>query len=369
MSSTAEDARWMRAAIRQAKHGQPSPNPHVGAVIVKNGRLVGKGFHRAAGKDHAEVAALQDAGVRAKGATLYVTFEPCNHHGRTPPCTDAIVAAGLARVVVGARDPIPHRGGATRKMRRAGVMVEHGVCRDECEALVRDFVIFMRERRPCVTLKSALTLDGRTATSAGESKWITGVESRKEAHRMRARHDAVLVGAGTARADDPELTVRLVRKRSPLRVVLDSTLSIRPNSRLVQTAKDVPLLVCHGPAASARKQSRLHKLGVETLAVREGKQGLRLDDVLAALARRDVVRLLVEGGAGVHGAFLRAGRVDRVACFIAPILAGDPEAIPMARGPALKHLASALRLCDVSTRTLGDDVLITGWVDGHRHGG
>lgn len=180
--STADDIRWMKVAIRQAKHGRPSPNPHVGAVVVKRGRQVGLGFHRRAGGAHAEVAALADAGRAAKGATLYVTFEPCNHHGRTPPCTDAIVEAGIERVVVGARDPIPHRKGATRKLRSAGVVVDHGICRHECEALVRDFVLFMKERRPCVTLKSALTLDGRTATSAGQSKWITGVESRKEAH-------------------------------------------------------------------------------------------------------------------------------------------------------------------------------------------
>lgn len=367
--SDSDDKRWMRMALRQAKNGRPSPNPHVGAVVVKHGQALGRGYHRAAGKDHAEVAALRKAGSAAKGATLYVTFEPCNHYGRTPPCTDAIIKAGIARVVVGARDPIPHRAGATRKMRKAGIVVDHGTCENECEQLVRDFVIFMTEGRPCVTLKSALTLDGRTATSTGQSKWITGSESRKEAHRMRANHDAVLIGRGTALKDDPELTVRAVRRPSPLRVVLDSDLAIRPSARLVQTAHEVPLLVCHARSANPAKIKTLRALGVQTLGVRSTKAGLRLDEVLRELAARNVVRLLVEGGAGVHGAFLRGGFVDRVGCFVAPIITGDPRALPLANGPTLKDLSRALRLAEVRARKLGHDVLIEGWVDARSGGG
>jgi diaminohydroxyphosphoribosylaminopyrimidine deaminase/5-amino-6-(5-phosphoribosylamino)uracil reductase len=362
--ATPRDARLMALALREAARGRPSPNPHVGAVVARGDEVVAVGHHERAGTPHAEVNALRAAGERARGATLYVTFEPCNHHGRTGPCTDAILAAGVGRVVIAARDPAPHVPGAAEKLRAAGVEVVIGVRAREGEALVADFVKQITTGVPFVHLKAAVTLDGRIATRTGDSRWITGARARREAHRLRDRADAVLVGIGTVLADDPALTVRHVRGRDPLRVVLDAALRIPVGARVLTASARAGCVVVHAPDAPAERREELARLpGVTLLEVPRapGPGGpLDLRAALAALGRRDVVRVLCEGGARVHGSLLAEDLVDRVSVFVAPVLLGDAQARPLAEGREVGALADALRLRDVRVRRLGDDTLIEG---------
>jgi diaminohydroxyphosphoribosylaminopyrimidine deaminase/5-amino-6-(5-phosphoribosylamino)uracil reductase len=352
----------MARALKEARRGRPSPNPHVGAVIARGDTLVSVGHHERAGDDHAEVAALRAAGDAAAGATLYCTLEPCNHFGRTPPCTDAIVAAGIRRVVLGARDPKPHVPGALDKLAAAGVEVTLGVREDECVAMVADFARHIATGMPYATLKAAVTLDGRIATASGDSKWITGEAARREAHRMRDRADAVLVGIGTVLADDPALTVRHVRGRDPLRVVLDTHLRTPPSATLVRHGSRASTLIVHSPDAPAEARARLaDHPGVELLEAPLDAQGhLDLEPVLRELGRRDVVRLLVEGGAKVHGALLARGLVQRASIFIAPRLLGDPRAIPLADAGPIARIADGWRLVRPELRRFGDDLLVEG---------
>lgn len=364
-SARERDERFMARALRAAQSGDPSPNPHVGAVIARGSQVISVGFHPRCGGPHAEVVALRRAGARARGATLYVTLEPCNHFGRTPPCVDAIIAAGIARVVVGAADPLPRKRGAYAKLRKAGVQIEHGVLGERAERLISDFRKYRLQGLPFVTLKAAVTLDGRTAARSGESKWITGPASRAEAHRMRARCDAVLVGVGTVLADDPELTVRAVRGRDPLRVVLDSRLRTPVTSKLVSTANQVKTLILHAHGAPVQRARRLRALGVELAPVAKMRRGQGLDPeaALRALAERGVVRLLVEGGAHIHAALLQAGLVDAAAVFVAPCFLGDVQAIPMVAGNAPRRLTDAFVLVQPEIVRLGDDVLFRGAVN------
>ncbi len=355
----AED--FMRQALAAARRGlgRTSPNPAVGAVVVQGGRIVGRGHHARAGGPHAEVVALRVAGARARGADLYTTLEPCNHFGRTPPCSLAILEAGIRRVVVGSRDPNPLvRGRGMARLRRAGVEVVRGVLDEECQHLNAPWFTFITEGRPHVTLKAAVTLDGKIATRDGDARWVSGPEARAWVHRKRDQVDAVLVGAGTARADDPALTARLPggRGRDPIRVVLDTDLRLPPRLRLFRQCSPAPTLVAH---ASLRRR-RLGP-GAELVRCRRGPGGVDLRDLLAKLAARGITHLLVEGGAAVHARFLAEGLVDEVAIFVAPkILGGDGLSLARGRGPA--RMAEALRLERVRVERVGDDVLVTGRV-------
>ncbi|HEY6880737.1 MAG TPA: bifunctional diaminohydroxyphosphoribosylaminopyrimidine deaminase/5-amino-6-(5-phosphoribosylamino)uracil reductase RibD [Polyangiales bacterium] len=354
------DLRMMALALRLGERGRPSPNPHVGAVIAKDGVVIATGYHHRAGEAHAEIDALRKLGSRAEGATLYVTLEPCNHHGRTGPCTEAVIASGVWRVVIGCEDRVPGHGGGAARLREAGIEVELGARRAECEALLADFYKRELTGLPWVTLKAAVTLDGRMATHAGDSRWVTGEAARKYAHVMRDRSDAILVGVGTVLADDPELTVRHVRGRDPIRVVLDSELMTPPSARMLHTGSAAPTWVFHAPEASADKREALQREGVQTIEVSRSPQGLDLQEVLRELGRREVVRVLVEGGPTLHGALLDAGLVDRAAVFVAPRILNDPSALPLASGRARTQMSEALALRDVTTRRFGDDVLIEG---------
>ncbi len=362
MAARSDDVRFMQRALRAAARGRPSPNPHVGAVIVAGGVVVGVGHHAKAGGPHAEIVALVDAGAHARGATLYVTLEPCNHLGRTAPCTEAILATGVARVVIGTRDPAPHAPGGLERLRDAGIELVVGVEERAARRLVSDFAKQITTGIPFVTIKAAVTLDGRIATRSGDSRWITGPEARKHAHRMRDASDAVLVGIGTVLADDPELTVRHVRGRDPLRVVLDSALRTPVTAKLVRHGSAAQTLIFHANDAPAERRAALAALpGVALVELARAPNGtLDLDAVLRELGRRDCVRVLVEGGARLHGALLDAGLVDRVAVFVAPVLLGDSEAVPLARGREIATIADALRLRDVEITRLGDDVLFEG---------
>ncbi len=354
----AADTRFMLAAVVLARRGlgRTSPNPAVGAVVVRGGRVVGRGFHRQAGAPHAEVVALAAAGPLARGATLYSTLEPCDHQGRTPPCTRAILAAGIARVVVGSCDPNPLVDGrGIARLRRAGVGVTRGVARAECDALNTEWFRFIREGRPFVLLKAALTADGKIASGSGDSRWITGAEARRRARTLRAWADAVLVGAGTVRADDPRLTARGAG-RSPLRVVLDGALSSNPAARVFGEAPPGALVVT-AEGARPRAAARLRRRGVELIEIpaREGR--LSMAAVLAALARRGVVRLLVEGGADVHGQLLETGLWDRIVLFVAPrILGGAARPWPALPGGAT--MAEAIALGEFAVEKVGRDALL-----------
>lgn len=357
-----EDEKWMGLALERGARGNPSPNPHVGAVVVKNGQVLGSGHHERAGEEHAEVAALREAGERARGATLYVTLEPCNHVGRTPPCTSALVAAKLARVVVGCPDPNPHvQGGGIDKLREAGVRVDVGCREPDARRLIAPWTKFVVEGVPYVCLKLALSLDGRIASRTGVSKWVTGPEARARVHLLRAQHDAVMVGIGTALADDPLLTVRDAPGHSPLRVVLDSKLRLPVAGRLVQTAREVPTwVVCTTDAASSAEEALVER-GVEVLRAAPSAEG-RIDPLVALklLASRGIVTVMIEGGAELAGSVLAGRVVDELHCFIAPILLGPrgrPGAVDWA-GPATP--AEAPCIADPQWEVCGVDAHVWG---------
>lgn len=360
-NTTKLDDFFMKRALRLALNGHPSPNPHVGAVIAMGDELISTGNHVRCGRAHAEVVAIQRAGERARGATLYVTLEPCNHYGRTGPCTEAIISTGIKRVVIGCRDMAPHKPGALDRLRKAGIEVEIGVQEESALRLVEDFSKFMIKGLPFVTLKAAVTLDGRIAGRAGDSKWITGEMARKEAHRLRARSDAILVGVGTVLKDDPSLTVRNIRGPDPIRVVLDSGLRTPARSKLVAHHSKSPTLIFHASDVKESRKRNLERPNVELVGVpRAEMNGLNLVSVLRELARRGVVRLLVEGGSRIHGAFLENRLADSVAVFIAPRILGDIRAIPFADGRGIKKMDDAWQLDRIQTRKVGDDILICG---------
>lgn len=357
--SAALDIRHMRHALRLAARalGTAAPNPAVGCVLVgPDGRIVGRGFTRAGGRPHAETVALKAAGARARGATAYVTLEPCAHHGQTPPCADALVEAGVARVVAAVEDPDPRVSGkGLERLRAAGIAIDNGVLAREAAALNAGFFLKVREARPLVTLKIAQSLDGRIATSSGESRWITGPEARAYGHLLRARHDAILVGIETALADDPELTCRLpgLEERSPLRVVLDSRLRLSEWSKLAQSARERPTLVF----TTAAPGGPLAAAGVEILRVQRDARGRpEIGAVLRELAGRGITRLLVEGGAGVHASFLDRGFADRLEIFTAPTLLGG-AGHPAIGALAALALEEAPRFSRVGRLRLGADLL------------
>ncbi len=357
-----EDDAWMDKALEEGRKGRPSPNPHVGAVVVKDGKLVAAGHHARAGEDHAEGAALAAAGAAAEGATVYVTLEPCNHFGRTPPCTEALIAAKVKRVVVGCRDPNPHvEGGGIERLLAAGISVTAGVREPQCARLIAPWSKHVTTGLPYVSLKLALSLDGRIATRTGSSKWITGAEARARVHQLRAEHDAVAIGIGTALADDPRLTVRDVAGASPLRVVFDTRLRLPVSSRLVQTANEVPtLVVCSADAPSVAEES-LAAHGVEVLRAAASAEG-RIDVTAAmrTLAARGLVSIMVEGGAELAGSMLAARLVDELHAFIAPRLLGPrgrPGAVDWA-GP--DSPSNAPHIIDPEWELCGKDAHVFG---------
>ena len=356
-----DDLDHMRAALALARRGLGNawPNPAVGCVLVRHGRVVGRGWTQPGGRPHAETEALRRAGSKARGATAYVTLEPCSHHGRTPPCCNALAEAGVARVVMAMRDPDPRvNGRGLTMLRDAAIVVEEGLLEAEARALNAGFFRRIERGLPVVTLKLATTLDGRIATATGESRWITGPEARREAHALRARHDAILVGSGTVLADDPDLTCRIPgMERVPmLRVVADARLRIPATARLVTTATAAPTCIITVPGHSPAALAPFIAAGVEVLTVPAAETGLDLRALLGALARRGVTRVLAEGGAGLAAGLLRAGLVDRLAWFHAPaVMGGDGH--PAAEGLRLAALAAMPRFRRVAVRPLGMDLL------------
>ena len=344
----------MAVALRLAARGlgQVWPNPAVGCVVVKGDRIIGRGWTQPGGRPHAEFEALTRAGDEALGATAYITLEPCAHYGQTPPCTMALLHAGIRRAVIATGDPDPRVDGrGIEQLRQAGVEVTLGVAQDEAERLNAGFFLRVRAGRPLITLKLATSLDGRIATRTGASRWITGEEARQRAHHLRASHDAVLVGSGTALADDPELTCRLpgLEHRSPVRIVLDGRLRLPASSRLARTARTVPTWVLTRADAEPRRRAALERCGVEVLGVALAPdEHLDLRLALGVLAARGLTRVLVEGGSALAAALLRARLVDRLVWFQAPLLIGG-DGLP-AIGPLG---ADALAQCLTLERTHG----------------
>ena len=362
--SRAEDVRWMRRALRLAARGRgtTSPNPMVGAVVVKRGRVVGEGYHREAGGPHAEVYALRQAGAGAAGATAYISLEPCPHHGRTPPCTEALAAAGVSRVVAACLDPDARvNGKGLRWLSRRGIRTEAGVLEVEARKLNEAYFKRVTSGLPFVSLKTAMSLDGKTATAGGESKWITGEKARAFGHRLRGNHDAVMVGIGTVLADDPELTVRLAKGRTPLRVVIDSRARTPVGARLIGADEKPPLIVTAREAPVARRR-RLAEAGATVWVARSRAGRIDLRSLLRRLARHGVQSILLEGGGTLAAGALADGLVDRVYFFVAPKLIGGERAPTPVDGPGVGRLASAAKLGALRTRRIGEDLLIIGEV-------
>ncbi|WP_299625064.1 bifunctional diaminohydroxyphosphoribosylaminopyrimidine deaminase/5-amino-6-(5-phosphoribosylamino)uracil reductase RibD [uncultured Tateyamaria sp.] len=357
--STATDTRFMTLALSLGRRGLGStaPNPAVGCVIVKAGRIVGRGWTQAGGRPHAEVVALAQAGDAAKGADAYVTLEPCAHHGQTPPCAEALIAAGVVRVVVAVEDTDPRVNGAGIAMlRAAGIEVETGLCADQAARDNAGFFLKTTAQRPFVTLKLANSFDGRIATGTGESQWITGAEARRAVHAMRARHDAVMVGGGTARQDDPSLTVRgLGIEKQPTRVVISRRLDVPLMGALARTAGEVPVLMCHGRDADPALQDTWRGLGATLLPCATIGSQLDPRDILKQLAAQGMTRVFCEGGSALAASMIEAGVVDRLVGFTAGLTIGA-EGLPNIGALGLGKLAEAARFDLVAVRRVGSDI-------------
>ena len=362
-----EDKDYMSLALSLAERGQgwTSPNPMVGAVLVKEGRIIGQGWHKHRGGLHAEREALADCKTSPAGATLYVTLEPCCHYGRQPPCTDAILAAGISRVVVGALDPNPLVAGKGIDILRAqGVSVETGVLQEVCGRLNRAFFQYITTKRPYVTMKYAMTLDGKIATRTGASRWITGELARERVHRDRHANAAILAGVGTVLADDPLLTCRLEGGKNPLRVVCDTHLRTPLDSQIVRTAGEYPTVLAVGPVDSERAAPyEAAGCQVWTLPLREGR--VDLSALMDRLGEAEIDSLLLEGGGALNWSMLEAGLVHRVQAYIAPKLFGGEAKSPVS-GTGVTLPDQAFRLTDLTVTQIGEDILLEGEID-HVH--
>ncbi|HYD31582.1 MAG TPA: bifunctional diaminohydroxyphosphoribosylaminopyrimidine deaminase/5-amino-6-(5-phosphoribosylamino)uracil reductase RibD [Azospirillaceae bacterium] len=364
------DLRFMQAALNLARRGLGHvwPNPAVGCFLARDGLVVGRGWTQPGGRPHAETEALRRAGDLARGATAYVTLEPCSHHGKTGPCADAMIAAGVARVVIACEDPDPRvSGGGVARLRQAGVAVTLGVCETEAKRLNEGFFRRVLDRRPLYSLKLATTLDGRIATHTGASRWITGPVARSWGHGLRATHDAIMIGIGTALADDPELTCRLagLEDRSPVRVVVDSRLRLPLTSRLVRSASRVPTWVVTRPDADGDRSRAFEDCGLEVLTIPPDDTGSPNLSLLGhALADRGLTRVLSEGGARLAASLMRADLVDRLEWFRAPSVIGG-DGIPAVRAYGVDALGDSAAFTRVEARKAGDDL----WESYVRRGG
>ncbi len=358
--------RLMRRALELAELGlgRTSPNPAVGAVIARNGVIVGEGYHRRAGEPHAERIAIGGAGDAARGADLYVTLEPCCHHGRTPPCTDAIIEARMARVRYAMPDPDPRcAGGGEAALRVAGVEVEGGLLRAEAERLLEAYLKHRRTGLPFVTLKLAMSLDGAIATRTGDTRWVTCEDSRRLVHGMRDRADAVMVGVGTVLADDPALTTRDVPGgRDALRVIGDSKARTPTDARVVAQDGDAGCIIAATGRAASDRLDALGRAGAEVLVLPSGHEGVDLPALMAALGERGVLSVLLEGGGRLAWGALRAGIVDKVALFYAPIIIGGDDAVRGVGGAGVERVADALSLREMTVTRVGRDLLVEGYL-------
>jgi diaminohydroxyphosphoribosylaminopyrimidine deaminase/5-amino-6-(5-phosphoribosylamino)uracil reductase len=357
------DEVFMKQTLRLAKKGlgSTSPNPLVGALVVKDGNIIGSGYHKKAGAPHAEIEALLKAGKKATGATLYVNLEPCNHYGRTPPCTTAIVKSRIKNVVVGMVDPNPHvTGGGCEFLSSHGVKVKCNVLEEECKKVNEVYIKYVTENKPFVILKGALTLDGWIATQTGDSKWITGEKSRKFVHLLRKRVDAILVGVETVIMDNPFLTPYLIRKSTPepFRVIVDTHLRIPLHSRVFDSPKSGLTIIAVGSNVDRSKRKKIEDLGsrVVLCQIRNGR--IDLADLLGELSKMSISSVLVEGGATLFGSMIREELVDKYYMFLTPKILGGDNGVPFARGPGWDRIDNCFQLKDVMVRRFDDDIMI-----------
>lgn len=355
----------MRRVLGLARkaEGQTSPNPMVGALVVKSGKVIAEGYHKKAGLPHAEIVALRKAGYEARGADLYVNLEPCCHLGRTPPCTEAIVAAGIKRVVVGGRDPNPLVSGkGIRFLKKNGIEVVTGVLRKDCERLNESFMKYIRTGRPWVILKSALSLDGKIATRTGDSQWITGALAREYAHRMRNRVDAVLVGAGTVRTDDPRLTVRLKKggMRNPVRVIVDGKHRVPVSARVFSNASEERVIYATLTDLPPTRKKKLQKMGVEILFVRRKSGRVDLAQLMDKLGALGITSVMIEGGSEINGNVFKEKLIDKIVYFLAPKIIGGKGAPGAVGGQGIDQLKDALQIKDITVTRLGNDLVVEG---------
>lgn len=358
--------RYMERALTLAAEGRgrTSPNPTVGAVLTKNGRIVGEGYHAYAGADHAEVVALRAAEEATRGAACYVTLEPCSHHGKTPPCTEALIKAGITKVLVATFDPNPLVAGTgVRRLREAGISVEVGLLQEAATRLNEPYFKYIRVREPFVLLKAALSLDGKLATRTGDSQWITGEGARRRVHETRDTVDAVVVGIGTILKDDSMLTTRLEGRvgRDPLRIVLDSRGRLPLTARILRTGARPPL-VAVGPRIPPARLRRLKEAGAEVVMLPQGDGGLSLRDLVSELGRREITSVMIEGGGKVATSALQAGIVDKLILMLAPILIGGEKAPTLLGGEGVEKLAEALHLTQLSVEHAGQDLILEGYL-------
>ncbi len=358
---------YMQQALDLAAlaRGRTSPNPLVGAIVVKDGVVVGQGYHRKAGTPHAEIHALQRAGGLSKGATLYVTLEPCSHYGLTPPCTQAIIAAGIKKCVVALKDPNPLvNGQGLALMREAGIETEIGILHDKAEKLNEVFIKNIRTGLPFVVLKTAMTLDGKIASVSGDSKWVTSETARQRVHELRDQLDGIMVGIGTVLADDPQLNTRLTAQegKDPVRIILDGRLDLPLNSRIVKSSHRQPTLVFASQKASPQKARELEQAGLEVIIVEGEPEQLDLEQLLKVVAQRKITSVLVEGGGTVNAGMLEADLVDKVYWFIAPKIIGGQGAPTPVGGKGLQTMAGAIELADMAPELIGPDILLTGYI-------
>ncbi len=359
-----KDELYMRKALKLARlgWGWTSPNPLVGAVVVKDGEIVGSGYHKICGGPHAEVNAVNDAGEKARGACIYVNLEPCCHYGKTPPCTDLIIKSGIKRVVVGMKDPNPQvAGNGIKKLIDAGIEVETGILESESIILNEIFIKHIREKSPFVILKTAVTMDGKTACENGDSKWITCEESRKQVHRLRGRVSCIVTGIGTVIADDPLMNVRHEKgMKDPVRVVLDSNCSIPVGSNVIVNAPENTIVAVTDRAGS-EKIKAIEKSGAEVMVLPESGKGVDIKRLIDELSKRGFDSILVEAGANVNASFIKEDLVDKVCMFMAPKILTGSASIGSFGGESPEKMADAARIYDMKTECVGDDILITGY--------
>ncbi len=362
-----DDRYFMKMALGMAARGEgfTSPNPMVGAVIVNDGTVVGMGYHKAAGGAHAEIHAIRDAGLSANDATLYVTLEPCNHTGRTPPCTESIIDAGIKRVVVAARDPNPDvEGGGIKCLQQHGIKVEAGICEDEARKLNEVFNNYIITKRPFVTAKCASTLDGRIATRTFDSKWITCPESRRFVHGLRHACDAIMVGVETVKQDDPSLTTRLEGKKTldPIRIILDTRLSVPENAKIFHLDSAADTLIITGDYVSKEKKERIEKRGARVIEAPVKDGLIDLYQLIDYLGNLGITSLLIEGGSRVNASAFRAGIVDKIYFFYGPRIFGGDDGVPVCRGPGPALMKDSIPITGVRVRQFGDDVMVEGYL-------
>jgi len=351
----------MRRALELAARGRTSPNPMVGAVVVKQGKVVGEGYHSRAGHPHAEVEALRQAGNKARSADLYVNLEPCCHFGRTPPCTDAIIQAGIKRVFVGMKDPNKQVGGkGLRALKAQGIVIVSGILKKECIKLNESFVKVMKTGMPFVIMKTAMSLDGKIATRSGDARWISGELARKHVHKIRNHVDAILVGTETVLKDNPRLTCRLATGsvEHPIRIILDRRNRIPLTANVFKNSRSQPVIYVTGPDISSARQKALVARKVEILNGKFGKNGFHIKPLLKELANRDMNSILVEGGAELNASVLKAGVVDRVVAFISPMLIGGGKAPGFLGGQGVMKVNNAIKLKDLEVTKIGEDLMV-----------